>query len=286
MADSPDQLRVKLWGVRGSIPTQVPDNLGFGGNTISIEVRYGGLPPIIIDGGSGLRELGVALMRECPAGGSCHLFFTHFHWDHIQGVPYFIPIYHPGWHLMFHSVHEPEVLEGYLGDQMRAPYFRVALPAALATRTHARVPAHGTRMGDLHITPFPLRHPNGAHGYRLQVGGRSVVFAFYHEHGDEAVDRGIVRHAANADLLIYDAQYPPEEYEARKGWGHSTWADAVRTAHAANVKRLVLIHHDPMHDDDAIAEIVERACEVFPNTSGATEGRVYDFEPKETDTLT
>lgn len=279
MADSGDLLRLKLWGVRGSIPTPVTANLGYGGNTICIEVRHAALPPIIVDGGSGLRELGVALAGEFPAGTSCHIFFTHFHWDHIQGVPFFTPIYHPGWSLTFHSIHEPKVLEGYLTDQMRAPYFPVAMPAALAARSYARVPDEGTRMGDLRIKPFALHHPNGAHGYRLDAAGHSIVFAFDHEHGNEAVDRGIVRHAAGADLLIYDAQYTEEEYEARQGWGHSTWAQAVRIAKAADVKQLVLIHHDPMHADDAIRGIVEQARKVFPNTVGATEGWVYPPTP-------
>jgi len=274
-----DQLRLKLWGVRGSIPTPVSANLGYGGNTICIEVRYAGLPPLIFDGGSGLRELGLVLTREFPAGGACHFFFTHFHWDHIQGIPYFVPIFHPAWHLTLHSVHEPEVLEGYLMDQMRAPYFPVSMPAVLSERTFARVPDAGTRMGGLHITPFALHHPNGAHGYRLDAAGHSIVFAFDHEHGNEAVDRGIVKHAAGADVLIYDAQYTAEEYEARRGWGHSTWAEAARMAKAARVKQLVLIHHDPTHADDVITGIVEQAREVFPNTIGAAEGWVHTFAP-------
>ena len=271
-------MRVKLWGVRGSIPTPVAANLGYGGNTTCIEVRHAGQPPIIFDGGSGLRELGVALTREFPAGGPCHIFFTHFHWDHIQGVPFIIPVYHPGWHINFHSVHEPEVLEGYLMDQMRAPYFPVSMPAALAARTYARVHDTGTRMGDdLRIKPFALHHPNGAHGYRLDAGGHSIVFAFDHEHGDAAVDHGLIKHAAGADILIYDAQYTVEEYEARKGWGHSTWEQAVRIAKAAGVKQLVLIHHDPMHSDAVVSGIVEQARAVFPNTIGATEGWVHEF---------
>lgn len=280
MAAPDDQLRLKLWGVRGSIPTPVTANLGYGGNTLCIEVRYAGLPPIIFDGGSGLRELGIALAREFPAGAACHIFFTHFHWDHIQGVPFFIPIYHPGWQVNYHSVHEPEVLEGYLMDQMRAPYFPVSMPAALAARTYARVPEKGTRIGDLRITPFALHHPNGAHGYRLDAAGHSIVFAFDHEHGDETVDRGLIKHAAGADILIYDAQYTVEEYEARKGWGHSTWVQAVRIAKAAGVKQLILIHHDPMHADDAIARIVEQAQDLFPNTVGAAEGWSRIFTPQ------
>ena len=200
------------------------------------------------------------------------MFFTHFHWDHIQGVPFFIPIFHPSWHLHFHSVHEPEVLENYLMGQMRAPYFPVSMPAALSVRSYVSVPERGVQLGDLRIVRFLLNHPNGAHGYRIEAPGRSVVFAFDHEHGDDEIDRGIIEHAAGADLLIYDAQYTQEEYEARRGWGHSTWQQAARIAKTAGAKQLVLIHHDPMHDDDMVTGIVEQAREQFANTVGAKEG--------------
>ena len=271
-------MRLKVWGVRGSIPTPVATNLGYGGNTACIEVRCPGLPDIILDGGSGIRELGMALMREFPTGSECHIFFTHFHWDHIQGVPFFTPLYHPGWHLNFHSVHEPDVLEGYLTDQMRAPYFPVAMPVALAARTYSRVPEEGVQMGGLRIRRFPLHHPNGAHGYRIDAAGHSIVLASDHEHGDEDVDRGIIEHAAGADILIYDSQYTVQEYEARKGWGHSTWEQAVRMAKAAGVRQLVLFHHDPMHSDDVVTGIVEQAREHFPQTVGAKEGWAVSFE--------
>jgi phosphoribosyl 1,2-cyclic phosphodiesterase len=273
LARAPEQqLRLKIWGARGSIPTPEASNLGYGGNTSCIEIRYPGLSPLVFDAGSGIRELGTALTREFPAGGECHVFFTHFHWDHIQGLPLFAPIYRPDWRLSFHSVHEPEVLEDYLTSQMRAPYFPFAMTLAEASRIYLRVPEAGIHMGELRLRRFPLHHPNGAHGYRVDAGGRSIVLAFDHEHGDEDVDRGIIEHAAGADVLIYDAQYDGPEYETHKGWGHSTWEHAVRVAKASGVRQLILFHHDPAHDDDVIAGIVEQARQHFPDTVAAKEG--------------
>jgi phosphoribosyl 1,2-cyclic phosphodiesterase len=271
-------LQLKIWGARGAIPTPVAGNLGYGGNTTCIEVRGSGLPPIIFDGGSGIRELGLTLMQEFPAGGECHIFFTHFHWDHIQGLPYFAPVYHRDWRVNFHSVHEPAVLEGYLTSQMSAPYFPVAMPVAEATVVYSRVPESGMDVGGLRLRRFPLHHPNGAHGYRVDAAGRSIVLAFDHEHGNEAIDRGIIEHAAGADVLIYDAQYTLPEYDAHKGWGHSTWEQAVRMAKAAGVRQLVLSHHDPTHSDEVIAGIVELARRQFHDTVAATEGSSISFD--------
>jgi phosphoribosyl 1,2-cyclic phosphodiesterase len=266
------RLRLQIWGARGAIPTPVAHNLGYGGNTACLAFRCPGLPPIIFDGGSGIRDLGTALMQEFPAGGECHVFFTHFHWDHIQGVPYFAPLYDPDWRVHFHSVHEPHVLEGYLAWQMQAPYFPFAMPMTQGAQVYSRVPETGIEIGGLRLQRFPLHHPDSAHGYRIDAEGRSIVLAFDHEHGNEEIDRGITQYAAGADVLIYDAQYTPPEYEAHRGWGHSTWAQAVRVAHEAGARQLVLFHHDPTHDDDVITGIVERARGQFLETVAAKEG--------------
>ena len=267
-----NQLEMRFWGVRGSIPTPVAANLAYGGNTPCLEVRYPGLPPLIFDGGSGIRALGLSLLGEFPTGGECHVFFTHFHWDHIQGVPFFLPVYRADWRIHFHSTREPAVLETFLGDQMRAPYFPVTMPAVQAERDHGHVAPGGYVLGRVHVRPIALHHPNGANGYRIDAGGRSIVYATDHEHGNEAIDRGFIEQASGADILIYDSQYTPEEYEQRRGWGHSTWEQGVRIAREADVGQLVLFHHDPLRSSDALDEIVRAAQAQFPNTIGAMEG--------------
>ena len=265
-------LAMRFWGVRGSIPTPEAANLGYGGNTACLEVRYGGLPPLIFDGGSGLRQLGLSLLGEFPSGGACHIFFTHFHWDHIQGVPFFIPLYRPDWTIRFHSTREPEVLESLLQDQMRPPFFPVAMPAVRAVRSYAQVAATGQTLDGVRIRPIPLHHPNGSNGYRIDAGGHSIVYATDHEHGDAEIDRALTEQSEGADILIYDAQYTPQEYESRRGWGHSTWVRGARLAREAGVGQLVLFHHEPLRTDEAVAGIVKEAQTIFANTIGATEG--------------
>ena len=263
---------MKFWGVRGSTPTPYAENLGYGGNTPCLEIRYPGLPPMIFDGGTGLRRLGLSLLKEFPAGGECLIFLTHFHWDHIQGIPFFFEMYRPDWTIRFHSKCESWELEKLLGDQMRDPYFPVEMPAVQATRIYRHVPPSGLAFSSLCVRPIPLFHPNGCNGYRIDAGGRSIVYATDHEHGNASFDRSLIEAAAAADILIYDSQYTPEEYESRRGWGHSTWREAVRMASEAGVGQLILFHHDPEHDDETMSRIVDQAQKHFPNTMAATEG--------------
>lgn len=266
------ELEIRFWGVRGSTPTPVAKNLGIGGNTTCLELRRPGCQPVIIDAGTGINALGFSLLKEFPAGGACHIFFSHFHWDHVQGLPFFIPLYRADWNINFHSFLQGCELEALLSEQMRAPFFPIDFGATLSKRSFCALPDCPIAMDGLAIRHFPLHHPNGARGYRLDAGGRSIVFASDHEHGQPALDKGLISIASGADLLIYDAQYTPEEYATRQGWGHSTAQEGVRLAREAGVKQLVLFHHDPMHDDDAITQILNRARELFPNTIAGAEG--------------
>jgi ribonuclease BN (tRNA processing enzyme) len=161
---------------------------------------------------------------------------------------------------------------------MRSPYFPVDLSALRGRYECCRIESEGMPWGDLCIKPFPLRHPGGATGYRIQSPTACIVYASDHEHGDEVYDATLRKYAAGADILIYDAQYTPEEYTKRQGWGHSTWLAGARIAREAGVRQLLLFHHDPGHDDVALDEIVRRAGAEFENTTGAREGSVLSVK--------
>jgi phosphoribosyl 1,2-cyclic phosphodiesterase len=268
----PFRLQVRFWGVRGSIPTPQPENLGFGGNTTCIEVRQRDGPVLVIDGGTGLRYLGMALMREFAGRNlSLKLLMTHFHWDHIQGLPFFAPLYNPLNEVTFYSDRPQQELRDILEGQMSKPYFPVPFEHLAAQHRFGQIHP-SVQFGDLTVRSFAMNHPQGACGYRFECGGAVVVHACDLEHGEEKLDRILRQHAADADLLIYDAQYTPQEYESKRGWGHSTWREAVRLAREVNVKRLVLFHHDPGHDDRFMSQLETQARAEFEHLEAAREG--------------
>jgi phosphoribosyl 1,2-cyclic phosphodiesterase len=262
---------LRFWGVRGSTPTPVARNLGYGGNTPCVSVESSSDELLIFDAGSGIRALGAELVQRPKPPKVLHLFFTHFHWDHLQGLPFFAPLYGKETRLVIHSARGPEEARSILARQMTTPFFPVdfnGLPSQLEFR---QITTDPIGFGDVTVQGFPLHHPQGAQGYRIANEHKSIVFAIDHEHGDSAIDVGLRVIARNADVLIYDAQYTPAEYEQRKGWGHGTWQEAVNVARDAQVGKLVLFHHDPDHDDDAIDAIVAEAQRQFRQTIGARE---------------
>ena len=263
------RIRAKFWGERGSIPTPMQENLGYGGNTTCVEIRSGS-DILIIDGGTGVRQLGLSLIQEFT---SCKLHFltTHFHWDHIQGLPFFAPLFSPSNEVTFHSRHAPTQIEEILEGQMTQPYFPVDFHFLAAKRHFAGLTSEPHRHGSLSVQAFPMNHPQGASGYRIERDGAVIVHASDLEHGDPRFDRILRDHAQDADILIMDAQYTPDEYATKKGWGHSTWLEATRVARDSNVKQLVLFHHDPSRSDHAMDQIVSDARCEFENTVAARE---------------
>lgn len=283
-------MEVTFWGVRGSIATSGPETLRVGGHTTCVEVRHEEAR-IILDAGTGIRPLGLNLLKEADAHDRpvrANLFFTHLHWDHIQGFPFFAPAFAPDGELALYGPRGAEgdgdawaegALEAALEQQMRAPTFPVPLAAMRARRTF-----HGVVDGDtLEVGPFSVRartldHPNGCLGYRIEAGGRSVCFATDTEQRPGELHEGLLDLARDVDLLVLDAQYTPEEYDGRgegpprRGWGHSTYEAAAEVARAANARALSLFHHDPTHDDAFVARMEWAAQGLFSNVRAAREG--------------
>ena len=270
-------MRVRFWGTRGSIATPGPDTIRFGGNTSCVGVTTSGGACLIFDCGTGARALGAALMAHAPKPVVATILLSHTHWDHIQGFPFFAPLFVPGNRI---TVCGPEgsgrSLREVLSGQMEFTYFPVDIGQLPATITFQELGEGTHEIGGARIVAQYLHHPAMTLGYRLEADGAAVVYLCDHEpfsetfwhgnhapgHAESIVHEGDRRHArfmAGADLVIHDAQYTPEEYPSKKNWGHSTYEYAVGLAAAAGVRQLVLTHHDPFHDDAFVEEIEKRA---------------------------
>jgi phosphoribosyl 1,2-cyclic phosphodiesterase len=272
-------VRIDFWGVRGSIPTPGRETAEIGGNTSCVEVRAGKLI-VILDGGTGLRLLGQKLLKEMPL--TAHIFFSHVHWDHIQGFPFFAPAFVPGNNMHLYGGNSvARTLEQTLAGQMDYPSFPVTLSQLGAQMTFRDLgEGQVVRLDDgegheLTVKTARGNHPNGVWLYRIEHRGRTVVYATDTEHY-AVVDPKLVGLAKGADALIYDSQYTPEEYSSKLGWGHSTYEEGVKAAKAAGVKKLVLYHHDPGQSDAAVRDKERRAKELFPSSLAAFEGLVLE----------
>jgi phosphoribosyl 1,2-cyclic phosphodiesterase len=265
-------MRLKFWGVRGSTPTPEVQNLGYGGNTSCLEIRSSENEVFIFDAGSGIRPLGQSLAAEFKGQKlSVNVFLTHFHWDHIQGLPFFLPFYKIDNEMTFHGASAMGHLQERLQGQMSKPYFPVSMDVG-AHRNFVELDPGELKLGSLRIHPFPLNHPQGASGYRIESSTGSIVYATDLEHGHAKLDSVIREYCQGADILVYDCNYTPEEYASHTGWGHSTWRAAVDVAKDAGVKRLIIFHHDPWHNDQMMDAIVAQAREHFDDVLAATEG--------------
>jgi phosphoribosyl 1,2-cyclic phosphodiesterase len=268
-------MKVRLWGVRGSTPTPEKGNGRYGGNTSCVEVRLDNDTLIILDCGSGLRVLGKSILREfTDRTVQAYIFLTHFHWDHIQGIPFFLPLYRKGNTFLFHSLlRRGSELQQTIEGQMGNPYFPVDMSAMGAKRHFFDLQEGPVNINGAVISSALLNHPQGCVGYRIEADGRVFVLATDTEPGSPFHDHAVRDLAQDADLLLYDSQYTPEQLEGeKKGWGHSSWKEGVRIAQERGVKRLVLYHHDPDSDDAYVDSLVAQARKEFPNTIGAAEG--------------
>lgn len=262
---------VRFWGVRGSIACGGPQYARYGGNTSCVEMLCG-KHRLIFDAGTGARMLGDSLTGPIEAD----VFFSHTHWDHIVGLPFFRPAYDPQNRFVIWGGHlaQDTTIEDALRRAMSAPLFPVPIDIFRAHVTFQDFTAGATlepRPG-LRVRTAPLNHPNGATAYRVEYGGRSICYVTDTEHVPDKPDQNILALIAGADIVIYDTTYTDEEMPRYTGWGHSTWQEAVRLCRAAGARRLALFHHDPGRDDDLLAAIEQKAAEALPGTVAAREG--------------
>ncbi len=270
-------MKIEFFGVRGSFPAAGHCDSAYGAATPCALITSAGGESVILDAGTGIRPLGI---RMAAAAGPIQatILFTHFHLDHVFGLPFFDLLYLAKAEITFVSWRDPEETREILSRLMSEPLFPVAFDQTPARKTFLRIGPEGMTLAGMTVRRTQLRHPQGCMAYRFDEGKAGAVFATDTEHPETGIDERLADLARGASLLVYDAMYTPEEYaEGRKGWGHSTWEQGVRLAQEAKVGRLLLSHLNPDHDDRAIARMRKAAKAGFRNTECAAAGRTETF---------
>jgi phosphoribosyl 1,2-cyclic phosphodiesterase len=279
-------VRARIWGCRGSLAAPGPETVRYGGNTSCVEVRLDGGELIILDAGTGIRPLGNSLLPELPR--TIHLFLTHLHLDHLEGLGFFGPLWRPDIDLHIWGPPSPlRSLERRIARYLSPPLFPVHLSDIPSQPTFHDVPDDDWKVGGAHISARPVSHRGPTVGYRIQENGQAIAYIPDHEPAlgvdlrtvePEWISGHTVAHGV--DALLHDAQYTEQEYPQRIGWGHSSTTHVVTFAEVCEVRQLVMFHHDPMHSDDQLEAILDHARRMW---NGRGEGPVLAYEGMELD---
>lgn len=280
-------LKIRFWGVRGSVPTPWAEAMQVGGNTSCVQLLYTQTTEageqenlVILDAGTGLRLLGRDLIRQHQHRNlHIHLLLSHTHWDHIQGLPFFGLLNFPDNQLTIYGADKPhKTLEEVVRAQMNYEYFPVALHEAAASINFQTLAAEESiQIGPLTIRTAAFNHPGGVYGYRIETSEQVLVYATDMEYTQDNLDPRLIEFSRDADLLIYDAQYTPEEHHIKQGWGHSNHLLAAHVAREAKVRQLYLFSHDPEHSDLELEVMESEAREMFARTHLAREGMIVSL---------
>lgn len=286
-------MKIRFWGVRGSIPTPGPQTVKYGGNTTCIEIRTDDGQLVILDAGTGIFALSQTLLREMPL--TANVFITHTHWDHIHGLPFFIPVFVPGNTLRLHGAFDPisgRGIEQIMDVQLQYSYFPVR-EAEMKARIEYEtlMPEQSVRIGETTVTPTLLNHPVINFGYRVECNGKSLFFTGDHEPhyniyapDDEGFEEyqaliedkenSIIAAMRGVDVLIADSSYTVEEYPAKKGWGHGTFDSSIEMARQAGVRIVYCTHHEPTRHDAALEREFAKVLARHPRREGDPEIRL------------
>ena len=298
--------QLRFWGVRGSYAAPFKTHLGVGGNTSCVEIRSGDYL-LVCDAGTGIIPLGNELIQQDKIREML-IILTHYHWDHVCGLPFFVPAFVSDWKINFFGPGDsPKLIEEHVSAQMQAPYFPVGTETWLAETNYLTPENDGFQFGPMKIDFSNVHHPGITYGYKIEVNNKTIVYASDNEcmfieksvkhrsnefneeehelykemiHEEHQSELNLIQ---DADILIHDAQYTPDDYDKKRGWGHSCYIDTINTAIDANVKELYLFHHDPNYDDTAMEAILKHSNEIIKEKGAslichiAKEGMVIDI---------